>query len=409
MQGKGQTPTGLSAIAALALLAGAAPLAAQSASDYRLPGATSSPTGRAAGPVDPTDPTTTAPRVRPSATPSSAPPVTASPSPAPSATAAPRGAAPAPRATATPRAAPVRAAAPALAPAVPAQTAPRSTEPGPPPPSATATAPAPLPSPSLPVIMPTPQANPAPDAAFDWRLWAVAAAALLAAIGAALLWRARPARAEPVASEPPVVPAAEPEPPAPAPPVSRAPEPGPAADREEPPAPAPAPAATRTDPGPLTLTLEARRLTASLMATTLSYRVRLTNSGQTPVTDLAVEGDLVSAHSSLPVERQIASDAQRLELRHAAVALAPGESIEFTGDMRLPLDQITPIRAGSAAYFVPLARFRIESGGQGPVSRVQVQTFVIGELPEQPGAALRPFRLDLGPRTYSQVGQRAVA
>ena len=29
--------------------------------------------------------------------------------------------------------------------------------------------------------------------------------------------------------------------------------------------------------------------------------------------------------------------------------------------------------------------------------------------PEQAGAALRPFRLDLGPRVYSRVGQREVA
>jgi len=33
---------------------------------------------------------------------------------------------------------------------------------------------------------------------------------------------------------------------------------------------------------------------------------------------------------------------------------------------------------------------------------------LVGELPEAPGAALRPFRLDLGPRTYSRLGQRAV-
>jgi hypothetical protein len=34
---------------------------------------------------------------------------------------------------------------------------------------------------------------------------------------------------------------------------------------------------------------------------------------------------------------------------------------------------------------------------------------VVGELPEQPGAALRPFRLDLGPRNYMRVSQRAVS
>lgn len=389
MQGKGQTPIRLSVIAALALLAGAVPLAAQSASDYRLPGATSSPTSRAAGPVDPTDPTITAPRPRASATPSSAPPVAAGPSPAPSASAAPRPAAIAPRP------APSRAAPPTLAPQLPARATP---QPAPLilPPVAETAAPLPSPGPATPVIMPTPQANPAPENSLDWRPWLAAAAALLAAIGAVLLWRRRrPAEVDMGTFEPPVAPAPRAEPAA---------QPAPAA-----PEPIPAPAAPAQPAGPLVLTLEARRLTASLMATTLSYTLRLTNSGPVPLADVAVEGDMVSAHSSLPVERQIASDAHRLELRHATVSLAPGESVEFSGDMRLPLDQITPIRAGDAAYFVPLARFRIESGGAGPVAQVLVQTFVVGELPEQPGAALRPFRLDLGPRTYSQVGQRAVA
>lgn len=149
-------------------------------------------------------------------------------------------------------------------------------------------------------------------------------------------------------------------------------------------------------------------MSASLMATTLSYTIKLTNTGTEALSALAVEGDMVSAHASLPPEAQIASDGQRLELRHALVALAPGESIEFIGDFRLPLTSVTPIRAGDAAYFVPLARLRIEASTLSGGSLVKAQTFVVGELPEAEGGALKPFRLDLGPRTYSHVGQRAV-
>ena len=149
-------------------------------------------------------------------------------------------------------------------------------------------------------------------------------------------------------------------------------------------------------------------MNASLMATTLSYALRVTNNDAVPLSVLAIEGDMISAHASLSPDQQIASAAQRLELRHAQVALAPGESVEFTGDIRLPLSAITPIRAGEAAYFVPLARFRVEAAAAGDIPLIAAQTFVIGELPEQPGAALRPFRLDLGPRTYSRIGQRPV-
>lgn len=378
---------GLLAAAGLA----ASPLQAQSANDYRLPGATSTPDPRSAGPVDPSDPTVSAPRARttPAPTPQPGPSVAA---PTLAATAAPTPSISQPARQTAPRPVPARSNGPAPLPSAPASTPAASDQP--PVPAATASESVASPPPA---VQPTPEASLAPAAAFDWQPWAAGAAALLLAVLGGLWWRKRSAREPEVELEPPVVAAskadAEPQP-APAPP------PAPASPK---PAPLP-PAAAAVAPTELALELDARRLTASLVATTLSYAVRLTNTGAQPLSALAIEADLVSAHSSLPVERQIASGDQRLELRHAQVELAPGESIEFTGDLRLPLTEITPIRSGSAAYFVPLARFRIESSGA-----VLVQTFVIGERPEQTGAALRPFRLDLGPRTYSQIGQRAVA
>ena len=231
--------------------------------------------------------------------------------------------------------------------------------------------------------------------------WVAGAMAVLAALFAAMWWwRGRPAREPEVDFEPPVVRQSDP---APAPQLVAKPEP-----MQPVPAPPPQPAAAPGGNG-LDIALEATRMSASLMATTLNYRLIVTNRGAQPLSALAVEGDMVSAHSSLPPEQQIANDTHRLELRHALVELAPGQSAEFTGDFRLPLTSVTPIRAGDAAYFVPLARLRVEASTPTGSPMVSVQTFVVGELPENPGAALRPFRLDLGPRTYSRVGQRAVS
>lgn len=156
------------------------------------------------------------------------------------------------------------------------------------------------------------------------------------------------------------------------------------------------------------MALEVRRMNASLMATSLNYVLKLTNHGAEPLSALAVEGDMVSAHASLPPEAQIANDNHRMEQRHNLVTLAPGESAEFSGVFMLPLTAVTPIRAGDAAYFVPLARLRVEASTPSGASLVQAQTWVVGELPEDAASALKPFRLDLGPRTYSRVGQRAV-
>jgi len=113
---------------------------------------------------------------------------------------------------------------------------------------------------------------------------------------------------------------------------------------------------------------------------------------------------MIGAHGAVPVEQQLATDGQPLELRHEIARIEPGERIELSGELRLPLAQINPIRSGAIALFVPLARFRAEATGATTLA-----TFVVGELQQtSASAALLPFRLDLGPRIYSQVSQRRI-
>src|SRR5690606_18576273 len=78
-----------------------------------------------------------------------------------------------------------------------------------------------------------------------------------------------------------------------------------------------------------------------------------------------------------------------------------------SGDFALPLPMIRPIRNGDAALFVPLARLRVIAGGEH--AEVIVQTSVVGQRSQHPGGGLQPFRLDLGPRIYSELAQRAFA
>jgi len=390
------------ALATLALGLPAVPLAAQST--FSLPPGQSTPTARPAGPFDPNDPTTSTARPRPTAT--------AAPTPGPSAT--PTSAAPATGAasSATPRAATTATPRPATrttqAAASPAPQGTASTAPGPLDslalPGAAASAPPaadPFPTalPSAPSAATTPPAN-EPTALPAWWPWAAGVLGLLGALGGLLFWRRRRDDAAPqIAFEPPVVSKPQPE-------TASEPEPAPVAAPT--PAPTPAPTAPVGNNSGLQLELVARRLDASLVAATLAYSLKVTNTGPRPLGALTVEAEMVGAHASRPVEQQIASAEQRLEQRHALAGLAPGESAEFKGEFRLPLAMITPIRAGNAAYFVPLARLRVEAAGAEAAPAVLAQTFVVGELPDQPGGALRPFRLDLGPRTFARLGQRLV-
>jgi len=374
---------------ALALALVPLPLAAQSANDWRLPGATVTPAPPGSqGPVDRDNPvvTTTAPRPSQSAAPTPvATPSPAAPTPAATRSAAPRPAPTVARPTASPQttvpdtsALPPATALPTLTPA--------------------ATAPAPV------VVPPAPSPQTVePESGWYWP-WIAGAAALLALIFAGLWWRKRQEAAVPVvAFERPVV---QPRQPKPQPQPQPAPEP--AAKPQPAPRPAPAPAPVVAAETGLGIALEARRMNASLMATSLNYVLKLTNHGSEPLSALAVEGDMISAHASLPPEAQIANDNQRMEPRHNLVTLAPGESAEFSGVFMLPLTAVTPIRSGEAAFFVPLARLRVQASTPSGGSLVQAQTWVVGELPEDAASALKPFRLDLGPRTYSRVGQRAV-
>ena len=154
---------------------------------------------------------------------------------------------------------------------------------------------------------------------------------------------------------------------------------------------------------PLQVSLEPLRFSLTLMNATLTWRLELANRGATPLTGLTIGADMISAHASLSREEQLSgprgdgAPVQRIE------RLEPGESRVIAGEFRLPFPQIVPIRQGNTALLLPLARFRVEGDGAGPV----VRTFVVGQ-PGQ-GSGLQPFRLDQGPRIYPRLAQHAFA
>ena len=166
------------------------------------------------------------------------------------------------------------------------------------------------------------------------------------------------------------------------------------------PEPLPAPAA-----GGLHLALQATRMSATLINTTLSYRLAVTNRGREPLHDVRIAGDMIAAHASRSATEQLGPAEASLPELHRIATLAPGESVTLGGDIRLPLVSITPIRRGDAALFVPLARLRGRAQDPAGATVMGGGTFLVGQ---EPGASkrLQPFRLDLGPRNYSRLGQQ---
>jgi len=260
---------------------------------------------------------------------------------------------------------------------------------------------------------------PPPEQGRSFWPWVIFAFLLGAAGLAALLWLRR--RIGPVGAL--VVPEIErprvPPRPAPEPqplPATRAPQPVAAAPvppasepapSPEPIVPAVAPEPTVPAPvaeaNPLQITIELRKLTITLMNATLSYRLMLTNGGVESLEEIAVAADLVGAHSSLPRDAQLAGPGTELPHRHRLAGIAPGESGEVTGELRVPLHELRPITQGRAQLFVPLARFKIGARGRDP----RCFTLVAGQPSPSGNGAVQPVRLDLGPRIYDGLAGRA--
>ncbi len=436
------------ALGLVPLAAGAQEQPLPSVSDYRLP-APSPRATRAAGPVDPSNPV--APTRRAESSPAPSAPASAAASPAPARTAQPSprpSPRPSPAAAASPSASPSRAAEPRRTAEPPAraeardradtresadtrETAPRDAET-----PRQEASPSPVPSPAPPAGAASPPVQWNVHSARDtegnpiWP-WLLGIAVLLAsnAVLLVLLLRRRQRKADEmlVAGQPDYTeetPAAEPVQPVLPEPAAQAPVPRPPAEPEPPvfppqPAVAPVPAqpiaelpsrpALELVAKPIEVTLAARQLSATLMNAVLNYELVVTNLSEDTVGPVIIAGDMIGAHASLPTRSQLEITGSDIEPHHRHAVLHPREWAKFSGEFRLPLAAITPIQSGRASLFIPLARFRVEVLRNGAPPLVINRTFVIGETPETPEAALKPFRLDLGPRLYSHIGQREVA
>ncbi len=356
-----------------------ATVAAQSVQDFQLPPNPSpTPTPTVQGPVDVENGVPAVPRpiVTPVPTPAARPTPTPTPAPSPVRSPVPSPA-PTPRPRATPTLTPpANREAPAAPPSLPA------------PESAATDSPesAPSESQALPGEAASPSFDtqpaatvPATEAASEspttegegtpaW--WWLAGLAALALLAAAAVWGRRRSPA-PLRIEPPVV---------------------------------------RTDGGAalaapraaLTLRPEAIRLSRSVMAATLTYRLTVLNRGTEALTDVVIEADLGSASGDRPVEEQVAMATTALEPRHTMPRLAPGQSARFEGKVQLQLSQAGILRQGATPLLVPLLRLRTTAEGIEP----QAQTLAIGQQGTSGSSRLQPFRLDEGPRGYEPLAQR---
>jgi hypothetical protein len=357
-----------------------------SVEDFRLPPQPSPAPAPVEGPVDADNPvarpTVNPPQPQPAVSPTPTAPV-ASPIPTADAT---RGSRSAPRERPVTPQATLAPTSTAISPATPTEAL--ST------PSAIPEATSPAMETSLP---------PSGDTGGSWTWIAALAALLLAGLGV-IAWKRRGTATKEMDAEI----AGEEAPPFPEPALFEIP-PAPA---EPLPMPSPVtlpPVALTADTGQSSLEAHfaAQSLTCSLVFASLAYRLELSNRGDTPKGPFRIAGDVTSAHASLSTGDQLSPDGAAMPAIHRVEPLAPGESATVTGQLRMAMADIVPVRQGQTALFVPLARFHIADEGEGDVSTTRV--FVVGEAGEAPDGGLRPFRLDRMPGVVRGLDQRDVS
>lgn len=144
---------------------------------------------------------------------------------------------------------------------------------------------------------------------------------------------------------------------------------------------------------------------STLINAVLRYSVTLSNESGDRLTNLQLSGAMAQAEKDLAMSELGFSE----DILHRIAALDGNESVTVSGELRLPLTAIRPIAFKSQALFIPLARFAVEYQDSDDEKHRQVAAFVVGTEYDPPRPRMAPFRLDLGPRSFAPVGQRALS
>lgn len=223
-------------------------------------------------------------------------------------------------------------------------------------------------------------AEPDPESSTNQWLLLSFAALLLGMLGALLFWRAR--RAPPQQVDALVSERTESPPPEPAPPIA------------EPVQPAPT----------IALDFRPHAANATLINAVLSFELTLANQGRDSLTEIKVNGAMVQA------EKDGGTNPASIDLSPLGEVqnLAAGTDDKILTEFRVPLATIRPIEFRSQALFVPLVHISIEYTDGSGFQHLQTATYMVGTEHQPPRAKMAPFRLDLGPRSFSPLGYRAL-
>lgn len=125
----------------------------------------------------------------------------------------------------------------------------------------------------------------------------------------------------------------------------------------------------------------------SFMALMVEYRVTVTNRSDRALRDIAVGGRLADAQKAADARTGEEASLELIE------RIGPHQSRSVSGEARLALSEITPIRQGNVPVLVPMLHLSLAFAD----GEEQLRSFVVGMPSAVKGARLHPIPLDTPP------------
>ena len=147
------------------------------------------------------------------------------------------------------------------------------------------------------------------------------------------------------------------------------------------------------------------RLVSTDAQAAVHFEVTLRNTGNAAAQNMRIEARMFNASGAeaREVDSFFRSPPQPVQ-GPSALALPPLKGMQFTSAVTMPRQQIRVLEMGGRPLFVPTVALKIVyETPDGEEQRI-VRRYLVGIEPKEPSGKMGPFRLDVGPRIYRQVG-----
>jgi hypothetical protein len=148
------------------------------------------------------------------------------------------------------------------------------------------------------------------------------------------------------------------------------------------------------------------RATATADGAGVQYEVIIRNVGNAPARNVRLAARMFNAGPEL--DQEIAAFfARGVDGRGAApLTILPRTEVKINSVVSMPRAEMREIKVQGRSLFIPTVAFNLLYAWGRDKTGQTCSSHIVGREPETPSQKMAPFRLDLGPRIYRQVGQR---